>query len=72
MARLTGRSLADIARDYVEIDADCKIADAALRQEIADLQIRWNALLLTARRAGEESKVQRASAERVRVSPTPN
>ena len=58
MARLTGRSLADIARDYVETDADGEIADAALRQEIADFETRWNAFPVTARRAGEISKVQ--------------
>ena len=40
MARLTGRSLADIARDYVETNADSKIADAALRQKVPDFEIR--------------------------------
>ena len=40
MARLTGRSLAAIARDYVEMDADGKIADAPLRQKVADFEIR--------------------------------
>ena len=58
MARLMGSSLADIARKYGETDADGRLADPVLRDRIADFEIRWNAFLLTARRAGEESKAQ--------------
>ncbi|MDG6077923.1 acyl-CoA dehydrogenase [Erythrobacter litoralis] len=58
MARLMGSSLADIARKYVETDENGRIADAVLRAKIADFDIRWNAFLLTARRASEESKSQ--------------
>ncbi len=58
MARMMGSSLADIARKYGETDADGRLADPVLRDRIADFEIRWNAFLLTARRAGEESKAQ--------------
>ena len=56
MARMMGASLGDIAKKYVETDANGKIADAVLRDKIADFELRWNAFLLTARRATEESK----------------
>ena len=56
MARLMGASLADIAKQYVETTEDGEIADRVLRDRIADFEIRWNAFLLTARRAGEEAK----------------
>jgi alkylation response protein AidB-like acyl-CoA dehydrogenase len=58
MARLMGASLSDIARKYVETDADGQLSDKVLRDRIADFEIRWNAFLLTARRAVEESKAQ--------------
>ncbi|MXO89890.1 acyl-CoA dehydrogenase family protein [Pontixanthobacter aquaemixtae] len=58
MARMMGASLADIAKRYVETDSDGRIADAVLRDRIADFEIRWNAFLLTARRAAQESKAQ--------------
>ena len=58
LASLMGASLADLAKKYVETDADGRIADAVLRDRIADFEIRWNAFLLTARRATEESKAQ--------------
>ena len=58
MARMMGASLSDIAKKYVETDADGRIADPVLRDRIADFEIRWNAFLLTARRAAEESKAQ--------------
>ena len=58
MARMMGASLADIAKKYVETDADGRIADTVLRDRIADFEIRWNAFLLTARRATGESKAQ--------------
>lgn len=56
LARMMGASLADIARKYVETDESGAIADKVLRDRIADFEIRWNAFLLTARRATEESK----------------
>ncbi|NVD44269.1 acyl-CoA dehydrogenase family protein [Qipengyuania atrilutea] len=58
MARLMGASLSDIAKKYVETDDNGRIADAVLRDKIADFEIRWNAFLLTARRAAEESKAE--------------
>ena len=58
MARLMGASLSDIAKKYTETDANGELADKVLRDRIADFDIRWNAFLLTARRAGEESKAQ--------------
>ena len=58
MARMMGASLADIAKKYVETEDDGRIADAVLRDRIADFEIRWNAFLLTARRAADESKAQ--------------
>ena len=63
MARLMSRCLADIARDYVDTDADSKIADAALRQKVPDFETHWNAFLLAERRAGEISKVQGGMSE---------
>ena len=56
LARMMGASLSDLAKKYVETDADGAIADKVLRDRIADFEIRWNAFLLTARRAAEESK----------------
>ena len=58
MARLMGASLSDIAKKYVGTDETGQLADKVLRDRIADFDIRWNAFLLTARRAGEESKAQ--------------
>lgn len=58
LARMMGASLADIAKKYVETDETGAIADKVLRDRIADFEIRWNAFLLTARRATEESKAQ--------------
>ena len=58
MARMMGASLANIAKKYVETDNDGRIADPVLRDRIADFEIRWNAFLLTARRAADESKAQ--------------
>ena len=56
MARMMGRSLADIAKHYGDTDENGRLADPVLRDRIADFEIRWNAFLLTARRATEESK----------------
>lgn len=56
MAHRAGSSLADLAKKYMETDADGKLADKVMRDRIADFDIRWAAFLLTARRAGEESK----------------
>lgn len=58
MARMMGRSMSDIAKKYAETDADGALVDKVLRDRIADFEIRWNAFLLTARRATEESKAQ--------------
>ena len=58
MARLMGASLSDIAKKYVGTDETGQLADKVLRDRIADFDIRWNAFLLTARRAGEESRAQ--------------
>ena len=56
LARMMGASLSDLAKKYVETGDDGAIADKVLRDRIADFEIRWNAFLLTARRAMEESK----------------
>ncbi|MGI9362416.1 MAG: acyl-CoA dehydrogenase family protein [Parasphingorhabdus sp.] len=56
MARGAGSSLADLAKKYMETDADGRLADKVMRDRIADFEIRWSAFLLTARRAAEESK----------------
>ena len=56
LARLMGASLADVARKHCPVDANGALADKVLRDRIADFEIRWNAFLLTARRAMEESK----------------
>lgn len=58
MARMTGPRLSDLAKKYLETNADGTLADAVLRDRIADFEIRWGAFLLTARRAAEESKAQ--------------
>ena len=58
MARLMGERLADTAKRYLETDAGGRIADPVMRHRIADFDLRWNAFLLTARRAVEESKAQ--------------
>lgn len=58
LASLMGASLGDIAKKYREVSASGEIADAILRDRIADFDIRWNSFLLTARRAVEESKAQ--------------
>ncbi len=58
LARMMGASLADMAKKYVETDASGRIADTVLRDRIADFELRWQAFLLTARRAVEESKAQ--------------
>ncbi|WP_394270610.1 acyl-CoA dehydrogenase family protein [Qipengyuania sp.] len=58
MARLMGERLSDIAKGYLETDAEGRIADAVMRHRIADFELRWAAFLLTARRAVEESKAQ--------------
>ena len=56
LARLMSASLSDLAKKRCEVDADGALADKVLRDRIADFEIRWNAFLLTARRAMEESK----------------
>lgn len=58
LARMMGASLADMAKRYVETDDNGRIADPVLRDRIADFELRWQAFLLTARRAVEESKAQ--------------
>jgi alkylation response protein AidB-like acyl-CoA dehydrogenase len=58
LARLMGASLGDVAKKYLETDDQGSIADAVMRDRIADFEIRWSAFLLTARRAAEESKAQ--------------
>ena len=56
VARAMGVSLSAFAKKYMETDDKGEIADKALRDRIADFEIRWGAFLLTARRATEESK----------------
>ena len=56
LARLMGQSLGEIAKKYQPTGDDGELADAVLRDKIADFEIRWNSFLLTARRAMEESK----------------
>ena len=56
LARLMGQSLGEIAKKYRPTGDDGELADAVLRDKIADFEIRWNSFLLTARRAVEESK----------------
>ncbi|HEY9092621.1 acyl-CoA dehydrogenase family protein [Parasphingorhabdus sp.] len=56
MARRGGSNLADLAKKYMETDADGRLSDKVMRDRIADFEIRWSAFLLTARRAAEESK----------------
>ena len=58
LASLMGASLSEIAKKYVETDDNGALADKVLRDKIADFEIRWSAFLLTARRAGEETKTQ--------------
>ena len=58
LAEMMGRSLGDIAKQHCETEENGQLADAALRQKIANFEIRWNSFLLTARRAMEESKAQ--------------
>ncbi|MCH2459301.1 MAG: acyl-CoA dehydrogenase family protein, partial [Henriciella sp.] len=58
LARLMGQSLGEIAKKYQPTGDDGELADAVLRDKIADFEIRWNSFLLTARRAVEESKAQ--------------
>ena len=56
LARSMGGSLGDVAKKYGETDESGELTDKILRDRIADFEIRWNAFLLTARRATEESK----------------
>lgn len=56
MARLMGPNLSDIAKRELEVDEHGQLTDTVLRDRLADFEIRWNAFLLTARRAMEESK----------------
>ena len=58
LARLMGQSLGEIAKKYQPTGDDGELADAVLRDKIADFEIRWKSFLLTARRAVEESKAQ--------------
>ena len=55
-ARMMGANLSDLAKKYLELGDDGRIADAVMRDRIADFEIRWQAFLLTAKRAVEESK----------------
>ena len=58
LAGMMGQSLADVAKKYCETGSDGALVNKVLRDKIADLEIRWNSFLLTARRAVEESKAQ--------------
>ena len=58
LAHLMGASLADITRNYIDLDDDGESADKVLRDRIADCEIRWASFLSTARRASEEFKAQ--------------
>ena len=58
LAGMMGQSLADVAKKYCETGGDGALVNKVLRDKIADLEIRWNSFLLTARRAVEESKAQ--------------
>ena len=58
LAGMMGQSLGDIAKKYCETGGDGALVNKVLRDKIADLEIRWNSFLLTARRAVEESKAQ--------------
>ena len=55
-ARMMGANLSDLAKKYLELGDDGRITDAVMRDRIADFEIRWQAFLLTAKRAVEESK----------------
>ncbi|ANY20990.1 Glutaryl-CoA dehydrogenase [Tsuneonella dongtanensis] len=54
--RAMGAAMSEVAKKYAEFDANGEIADKVLRDKVADFEIRWQAFLLTARRAVEESK----------------
>ena len=56
LAALNSQPLGKVAERYIGLDDDGKLADAELRVKIVDFEMRWNAFLLTARRAMEESK----------------
>jgi len=56
LAALNAQPLHKVAERYIGLGDDGKLADAELRVKIADFEMRWNAFLLTARRAMEESK----------------
>ena len=56
LAALNSQPLGKVAEHYIGLDDDGKLADAELRVKIVDFEMRWNAFLLTARRAMEESK----------------
>ncbi|RDC59175.1 Medium-chain acyl-CoA dehydrogenase [Alteripontixanthobacter maritimus] len=58
MARLMGASLADVAKTYLGEDEQGRVADPIIRDKIASFEMRWNAFMLTARRAVEESKAE--------------
>ncbi|MAO03893.1 MAG: acyl-CoA dehydrogenase [Citromicrobium sp.] len=58
LAALNSQPLGKVAERYIGLDENGKLADAELRVKIADFEMRWNAFLLTARRAMEESKAQ--------------
>ena len=58
LAGMMGQSLGDIAKKYCETGGDGALVNKVLRDRVADLEIRWNSFLLTARRAVEESKAQ--------------
>lgn len=52
----TGPSLADLAKQFVGVDAEGRIADRDLRARIARFEMDWRAFLLTAMRVQAESK----------------
>ena len=56
MGRMSGSSLADMAKKYQETDENGELTDKVLRDKISDFEMRWTSFLLTARRAAEEAK----------------
>ena len=58
LAGMMGQSVGAIAKKYCEADSDGALYDKVLRDNIADLEIRWNSFLHTVRRALQESKAQ--------------
>jgi alkylation response protein AidB-like acyl-CoA dehydrogenase len=53
---MSGPSLSDIAKKYVGVDAEGRIANPDLRARIAKFEMDWRAFLLTAMRVQAESK----------------